>query len=102
MDFTRIYGLLALIVALAVVACAAPTPTPTATPEPPTPTPSPMATPTPTPWPSFDPMTWRVGEQDGLPTPDFQLAAAQGGLVSLSETLAENDFAVIVFYRGFF
>ena len=38
----------------------------------------------------------------GLPTPDFQLAAAQGGLVSLSETLAENDLAVIVFYRGFF
>lgn len=38
----------------------------------------------------------------GLPVPDFQLAAAQGGLVSLSGALEENEVAVIVFYRGFF
>ena len=38
----------------------------------------------------------------GLPIPDFQLAAAQGGLVSLSGALEENKIVVIVFYRGFF
>ena len=38
----------------------------------------------------------------GLPAPEFQLAAAQGGLVSLSGSLAENKIVVIVFYRGFF
>ncbi|MDE2836728.1 MAG: hypothetical protein OXL97_04375 [Chloroflexota bacterium] len=36
------------------------------------------------------------------PKPDFELAAAQGGLVSLSDTLEANDAVVIVFYRGHF
>ena len=34
------------------------------------------------------------------PKPDFELAAAQGGLVSLSDTLEANDAVVLVFYRG--
>ena len=38
----------------------------------------------------------------GIPAPDFELAAAQGGLVSLSDTLEENDAVVVVFYRGHF
>ena len=38
----------------------------------------------------------------GAPKPDFELAAAQGGLVSLSDTLAANDAVVLVFYRGNF
>ncbi len=38
----------------------------------------------------------------GIPVPDFELAAAQGGLVSLSGTLAANDAVVLVFYRGNF
>ena len=38
----------------------------------------------------------------GLPVPDFELAAAQGGLVNLSDTLEANDAVVIVFYRGHF
>ncbi len=38
----------------------------------------------------------------GLPVPDFELAAAQGGLVSLSDTLAGNEAVVVVFYRGNF
>lgn len=38
----------------------------------------------------------------GIPAPDFELAAAQGGLISLSDTLAANDAVVIVFYRGHF
>lgn len=38
----------------------------------------------------------------GLPVPDFELAAAQGGLVSLSDTLAANEAVVVVFYRGNF
>lgn len=36
------------------------------------------------------------------PKPDFELAAAQGGLVSLSDTLDANDAVVLVFYRGNF
>ena len=36
------------------------------------------------------------------PKPDFELAAAQGGLVSLSDTLEANDAVVLVFYRGNF
>lgn len=39
---------------------------------------------------------------NGLPVPDFELAAAQGGLVSLSDTLAANEAVVVVFYRGNF
>ena len=38
----------------------------------------------------------------GIPAPDFELAAAQGGLVSLSDTLEANEAVVIVFYRGNF
>ena len=38
----------------------------------------------------------------GIPVPDFELAAAQGGLVSLSDTLAANEAVVVVFYRGNF
>jgi len=38
----------------------------------------------------------------GIPAPDFELAAAQGGLVSLSDTLEANDAVVVVFYRGHF
>ena len=38
----------------------------------------------------------------GIPAPDFELAAAQGGLVSLSDTLEANDAVVLVFYRGNF
>lgn len=38
----------------------------------------------------------------GIPAPDFELAAAQGGLVRLSDTLAANDAVVLVFYRGNF
>lgn len=38
----------------------------------------------------------------GIPAPDFELAAAQGGLVSLSDTLEANEAVVIVFYRGHF
>ena len=38
----------------------------------------------------------------GIPAPDFELAASQGGLVSLSDTLAANEAVVIVFYRGHF
>ena len=38
----------------------------------------------------------------GIPAPDFELAAAQGGLVSLSDTLAANEAVVVVFYRGNF
>ena len=38
----------------------------------------------------------------GLPVPDFELAAAQGGLVSLSDTLETNEAVVVVFYRGNF
>lgn len=38
----------------------------------------------------------------GLPAPDFELAAAQGGLVSLSDTLDANEAVVLVFYRGNF
>ena len=36
------------------------------------------------------------------PKPDFELAAAQGGLVSLSDTLEANDAVVLIFYRGHF
>ena len=36
------------------------------------------------------------------PKPDFELAAAQGGLVSLSDTLEANDAVILVFYRGNF
>lgn len=39
---------------------------------------------------------------NGLPVPDFELAAAQGGLVSLSDTLDANEAVVLVFYRGNF
>lgn len=49
-----------------------------------------------------DPAPPATDAASGLPFPDFELAAAQGGLVSLSDTLVENDLAVIVFYRGFF
>ena len=38
----------------------------------------------------------------GIPVPDFELAAAQGGLVSLSDTLEKNEAVVLVFYRGNF
>ena len=38
----------------------------------------------------------------GIPAPDFELAAAQGGLVSLSDRLEANDAVVVVFYRGHF
>ena len=41
-------------------------------------------------------------EQAMLPVPDFELAAAQGGTVRLSETLRSNDAVVLVFYRGHF
>ena len=37
-----------------------------------------------------------------IPVPDFELAAAQGGLVSLSDTLEANEAVVVVFYRGNF
>ena len=37
-----------------------------------------------------------------IPAPDFELAAAQGGLVSLSDTLDANEAVVLVFYRGHF
>ncbi|MCY4582885.1 MAG: hypothetical protein OXE50_08855 [Chloroflexi bacterium] len=36
------------------------------------------------------------------PKPDFELADAHGGLVSLSDTLDKNDAVVLVFYRGNF
>lgn len=36
------------------------------------------------------------------PKPDFELADAHGGLVSLSDTLEANDAVVLVFYRGNF
>lgn len=38
----------------------------------------------------------------GIPAPDFELAAAQGGLVSLSDSLEANEAVVLVFYRGNF
>ena len=38
----------------------------------------------------------------GIPAPDFELADAHGGLVSLSDTLDENEAVVLIFYRGHF
>ncbi len=34
--------------------------------------------------------------------PDFTLPAAEGGEVSLSQSLTDHEAAVVVFYRGFF
>ena len=40
--------------------------------------------------------------QVGDAAPDFTLSNADRFPVSLSETLADNDAVVLVFYRGFF
>ncbi len=37
-----------------------------------------------------------------LQVPDFELEAAQGGTVRLSDEVAANSAVVLVFYRGYF
>ena len=37
-----------------------------------------------------------------MPVPDFELAAAAGGNVRLSDALKRHDSVVLVFYRGYF
>ena len=37
-----------------------------------------------------------------LAVPDFELQAAQGGTVRLSDAAAGNEAVVLVFYRGYF
>lgn len=77
---------------------AIPQPIPTATPQP---------TPEPTPDPERTPEPSEIVQPEnpldvGDAAPDFTLPDADGFPVSLSETLADRDAVVLVFYRGFF
>ena len=40
------------------------------------------------------------GENTTPAMPDFELADSSGSTTSLSETLSDSHFAVLVFYRG--
>jgi len=42
------------------------------------------------------------GEGTSTAMPDFKLSDTSGSTISLSKTLSQNEFAVLVFYRGHF
>ena len=44
----------------------------------------------------------REGTPDERKAPSFELPAARGGMMSLSQLLEGRDAAALVFYRGFF